>query len=149
MKKILKSAVLLAVIVSFSSCATIFTGTKDKISFDSNPQGAKVIIDGYTVCTTPCSTRIGRSLDGQDVQIKLDGYVTQVITLDQKFNAVSILNLGNLLGWGIDALSGSLKKYGRKSYIIDLEKRLSQLDVQTIEVDTEQKVVTMYVMEKN
>ena len=140
--------VIVFVAIFFSSCATIFTGTKDRIYFDSEPQGARVIIDRIEVCKTPCSENVKRELSSKTVEIKLDGYTTRFIKLDQSFNAVSVLNLLNgLVGWVVDAATGSLMKYDRKSYNIELEQRLSQVNVETIEVDTEGKILTFYVME--
>ena len=40
------SAVCLG-LLSLTSCATIFTGTTDKITFNSKPEGAKVYYKGY------------------------------------------------------------------------------------------------------
>jgi len=34
-----------------------------------------------------------------------------VITLESKFNAVSIINLRSVMGWGEDADTGALMKY--------------------------------------
>ena len=133
-----------------TSCATIFTGTKDTIRFDSNPQGAKIYIDGIEVCKTPCTTQIKRTLSAKFVQ-KLDEYETRVVTLDREFNPVSIINLGSLLGWAIDAATGSLMKYDRKAYNIELEKgnRTSMLQSPSkIEINTDEKIVDVYVFQK-
>ena len=144
---------ILAIASTFlmTSCATIFTGTKDTIRFDSNPQGAKVYIDGLEVCKTPCTTLVKRSLSEKLAEIKLDGYETRVITLDRKFNAVSIINLTSLIGWGIDAATGSLMKYDKKGYDIELEKdkRTSLLqNPSKIEINTDTKIVDVYVVQK-
>lgn len=131
-----------------TSCATIFTGTKDTIRFNSNPQGAKVYIDGFEVCNTPCTTQIKRSLSKKLAEIKLEGYQTKVITLDREFNVVSVINLGSLLGWGIDAATGSIMKYGKKGYDIELEKdnRTSLLqNPSKIEINTGAKIIDVYV----
>lgn len=150
----MKSKLLILAIAStflMTSCATIFTGTKDTIRFDSNPQGAKVYIDGLEVCKTPCTTQVKRSLSDKLAEIKLDGYETRVITLDRKFNAVSIINLGSLIGWGIDAATGSLMKYDKKGYDIELEKdnRTSLLqNPSKIEINTDTKIVDVYVAQK-
>ncbi len=141
----------IASIFLMTSCATIFTGTKDAIRFDSNPQGAKVYIDGLEICKTPCTTQVKRSLSDKLVEIKLDGYETRVITLDRKFNAVSIINLGSLIGWGIDAATGSLMKYDKKGYDIELEKdnKTSLLtNPSKIEINTDTKIVDIYVTQK-
>lgn len=105
-----------------TSCATILTGTTDSIRFDSNPQGAKVYIDGLEVCKTPCTVEVKRNLSEKLVKMRLDGYETSVITLDTEFNGLSILNFFNVLGWGIDAATGSIKKYVKKGHDIKLEK---------------------------
>ena len=111
---------LLASIVVFTSCATIFTGTSDRLTFTSEPPGAKVFIDGNERCITPCHVRVTRSINERDVAISLDGYYVRMITLDREFNLVSILNLVNALGWGIDALSGAIFQFEPESYHVTL-----------------------------
>ena len=122
--KNLNTLIALAIIASIgmTSCATIFTGTHDTISFKTTPPGVTVSKDGVDLCKTPCSTKIKRSLNDVDIELKLDGYDTKQITLDKEFNVVSIINLGNLLAWGVDALSGAVMKFDKKSYDIELTK---------------------------
>lgn len=144
MKKIF--TLIIVASLSLSSCATIFTGTKDQISFKTNPSGAKVMIDGLEVCTTPCTTKVARTLSNKNVEFKLDGYDTKIIALDKKFNAVSIINLFGIIGWGVDAATGSLMKYDRKGYDIELDsKKVSKFDFQKIEIDTKTKTASVYV----
>jgi len=142
---------LLTVLILFTSCGTIFTGTKDAISFNSSPSGAMIYKDGVELCRTPCRTRIKRSLSDVDIEFKLDNYQTRIITLDKEFNTVSIINLGFLLGWGIDALTGSLMKYDRKAYDIELTKdnKTSFLLPEKVNIDTKTNVVEVYVKSKN
>jgi len=132
-----------------TSCATIFTGTKDRITFNSTPTGATIYKDGVEQCKTPCTIRVKRSLGDTDIEYKLDGYETRLITLDKEFNIVSVLNLGNLLGWGIDALSGAVMKYDKKTYDITLSKnnKTSRIEPSKINIDTKKNVVDVYVME--
>ncbi len=148
----MKSKLFIAVLVSsflMTSCATIFTGSKDTIRFNSNPTGAKVYIDGLEVCTTPCSVKVKRSLSDKMAEIKLNGYQTRIITLDKKFNVVSILNLGGILGWAIDAATGSIMKYDRKGYDLTLEKdkSISSLlkNPSKIDINTQTETVNVYV----
>ena len=141
---------LLGVLCLLSSCATVFTGTKDRITFNSNPSGAMIYIDGVEQCRTPCSMEVTRSINDTDVEFKLDGYETRLITLSKEFNVISIINLGNLLGWGIDALSGAVMKYDRKIYDIILEnKTTSIINTTRINIDTKKKIVALYVAENN
>jgi hypothetical protein len=130
-----------------SSCATIFTGTRDVISFNSTPQGAMIYKDGVELCKTPCSFPMKRDFNDVSLQIKLDGYQTRVFKLDKQLNVVSVLNLGNLLGWGIDALSGSLLKYDRKQYdlVLEKDKMMTSIRPSQIMIDTKEKVVTLMV----
>lgn len=138
---------LMIALFLMTGCATIFTGTKDRIAFSSTPSGATIYKDGVEICTTPCNYRIKRSLNDTEVEFKLDGYETRLITLDKEFNLVSIINLGNLLGWGIDALSGAVMKYDRKSYDLKLtkEKSASLLQPSRIDIDTQANTVTLTV----
>lgn len=144
MKKIF--LVLTATVLLFNSCATIFTGTKDTIRFNSTPEGATVYIDGIEVCKTPCETNVKRSLNDKDVEFKLDGYKTRVITLDKSFNIISILNMGGMVGWAVDAATGSLMKYERKNYDIELEadKTISNIQPDKIDIDTKNNTVDLY-----
>lgn len=148
MKKILLSAAVVSLLST--SCATIFTGTKDRISFNSNPQGAVIYKDGVEQCKTPCTLKVKRSMTDTDLEFKLAGYETRLITLDKEFNTVSIVNLGNLVGWGIDAITGAVMKYDRKSYDIELSKsnRTSQINPARIDINTKSKEVKLYVQAK-
>ena len=82
------------------------------------------------------------------VEFKLKDYETRIITLSKSFNIVSVLNLADVIGWGIDALTGSIMKYDQKLYNIELDKKLSSLNPETIEIDTENKTVAIYVFEE-
>lgn len=130
-----------------SGCATILTGTKDRITFNSTPSGATIYKDGVEQCKTPCSFRVTRSINDTDIEYKLDGYETRLITLDKEFNLISIINLGNLFGWAIDAISGSIMKYDRKVYDITLSKdtKTSILYPSIININTKKNVVDVYV----
>jgi len=146
MRKHLLPIVIASMLIT--SCATIFTGTKDRISFNTTPVGAIIYKDGVEQCKTPCSFKVKRELNDTDIEIKLDGYETRLITLDKEFNLVSILNLGSLLGWGIDAISGSLMKYDRKAYDLTLSKNniTSLIKPAKIYIDTKKNVVDVYVI---
>lgn len=135
--------------LTFSSCATLFTGTKDRITFNSTPPGAKVYINGIEQGVTPFTMKVKRSLNDTDAEFKLDGYETRLITLSKEFNIVSVVNLGNLLGWGIDALSGSVMKYDQRSYDITLDnKKTAMINPDKINIDTENNIVELFVTEK-
>lgn len=149
MKNLLFIISLLILLVT-SGCATLLTGTKDTITFDSTPQGAIVYKDGLELCSTPCRVPIRRSLNRSEIEFKLDGYESRYFTLDKEMNFVSVVNLGNMFGWAVDVATGSLVKYGRKSYDIDM--RLSSLTrasgVAEIRIDTRRNIVDIYSTQK-
>jgi hypothetical protein len=147
MKKVLFALTVVSLVAT--SCATIFTGTRDRISFNTSVPGAKILIDGAELCTTPCTERISRKLGETEVQVKLDGYETKLIRLDKSFNVVSVLNLGNLLGWGIDVISGAVMPYGKKSYDIQMTKLngTAKINPNKIEIDTKSNTAVLYVIE--
>ena len=108
----------------FSSCATIFSGTRDEILFTSEPSGAKIIMDGYPVGKTPIMLDVRRNLGGRWVAFELEGYEPQYLKLETEFNAVSILNLTCLICWGVDLATGAATRYSLPSLYIEMEPEL-------------------------
>lgn len=125
MKNKLSIVLSLSIALSTTSCATIFTGTRDPITFSSNPEGAKVFHKGIEKCTTPCTVKIPRSLSKQTVTFEKEGFEKKEVKLTKNFNAVTLLNiiLGGAIGVGIDAATGSLIKYSPKKYDVELEAK--------------------------
>ena len=106
-----------------------------------------IYIDGLEQCRTPCSILVKRRLEDTEVEFKLDGYDTRIIKLSKDLNIMSVFNLGNLIAWGIDALSGAVMKYDRKSYDIILEgKKTSMIFPNRIDIDTKKKTVDLYII---
>jgi hypothetical protein len=105
-----------------SSCATLFTGTKQTVQIDSEPPGAKVLVDGIDRGYTPIGVSLKKGSDGQMVTLKYEGYKDKSFQPETTFNGVAALNLINLLFWGIDAATGAVWKYDPKYYKIELEK---------------------------
>lgn len=102
--------------ILFTSCATLFTGSTQRVYIDSNPKGAEIIIDGQKQGKTPANVKVDRELDalmdgGKAIQLKLDGYKNNGYELDAELNPVAIINLFNILFWGIDAVTGAITKY--------------------------------------
>lgn len=125
MKNNFSIALLAGIALSATSCATIITGTKDKITFNSTPEGAKVFHKGIEKCTTPCTAEIPRSLSKQMVTFQKEGFNDKEVKLTKKFNPVTLVNilLGGAIGVGIDAATGSLTKYSPKEYQVELEAK--------------------------
>ncbi len=113
---------LLCTALAMSSCATIFCGSKTRVTFESAiDRPATLTIDGrrHTNVTFPYTTKIRRGFDETVVKAEAEGYTTETVIIYKSFNAVSVLNLCDVLGWGIDAATGALMKPEFRFYQID------------------------------
>ncbi|MDG2437429.1 MAG: PEGA domain-containing protein, partial [Polaribacter sp.] len=85
MKKI--SIILIALVLLISTgCATIITGSKRLVLFETDPSGAKVFVNGFEKGKTPVQLKV-RADDRID--FRLDNYSERVVVMDSKFNAVA------------------------------------------------------------
>lgn len=123
----MKKTLLLALsAIVLSGCATIFTGSKKKVTFDANiRQPATITIDGYKYndITFPYTVKIKGGFNETLVQAESEGYEKTQIVIDKTFNAVSVINLFDVLGWGIDAASGAMMKPEYKFYEFEFKKK--------------------------
>ncbi|AJR04685.1 PEGA domain-containing protein [Siansivirga zeaxanthinifaciens] len=119
MIKRLSVLMLGCVLLLTTSCASILTGSKRNVLFESDPSGAKVFINGFEKGITPVQIKVKAD---DRVDFRLDNYKERVVVMDSNFNLVAILNGISIIGWGIDALSGSLKRVDTKYVKVTLEK---------------------------
>ena len=104
MKKIFT---LLLTSILITSCATIFTGGKGRVAMNTPSQsGTTVSVNGIERGTTPIQLKVKAD---DIITFEKEGFETKTVVVDSKFNAVAVLNLFSILGWGIDAITGSLK----------------------------------------
>ena len=123
--RIITLALPVLLLASLSSCATIITGTSDEITFNSIPEGAQVYEKGVEKCTTPCTLTVNRSLSEKLMELRKEGFENKYVSLTTEFNGVSLLNvlLGGVVGLGIDAATGSIRKFDTKVYEVSLESK--------------------------
>lgn len=120
------TALSFALLLLTSSCATIFTGTRDEILFTSEPSGVKVVMDGYAVGKTPIKLDVRRNLSGRWVTFEKEGYESQYIKLEAGFNPISIINLTCLLCWAVDLASGAVTQFKTPSLFVEMEPMLKE-----------------------
>jgi len=149
MKKI---TLILAVIILLSSCASILTGSKRNVLFESNPSGAKVFVNGFEKGVTP--TQIKVKADDR-IDFRIDDYKDRVIVMDSKFNLVSIINGFSIIGWGIDALTGSLKRVDTKYVKVTLESEpkttalkeyLKKGKITKVNINSKEKIIETFIV---
>ena len=129
-----------------TSCASILTGSKRTVLFETEPSGAKVFVNGFEKGKTPVQLKV-RADDRID--FRLDDYKERVVVMDGKFNLVAILNGFGILGWGIDALTGSLKRVDTKYIKVTLEKSdktafinyMENGKISKVNIDEENKII--------
>lgn len=121
MRKVL---VLCMICVLFSSCATIFCGSRKKIVLESNIDKVdKLDVDGrkYRNVTFPFPVKVKRGFSQSIVKGEREGYVPALLYIDKTFNAVSVINLLDIIAWGIDAATGAMMKPEFNTYELYFE----------------------------
>lgn len=119
-----KVTFLLAIIVLFNTgCATLISGTHERIYFNTQPEGAKVVINGVTEGTTPANIKVKKKVSTTFVTFKKEGYKDEKIILEKKLDLIYYFNIIGIVGFAIDPLSGAMYKYDKAFYEIELEKK--------------------------
>ncbi len=128
MKKVVLMMIAFTVLV-FTSCATILSGTSDEIRFDSDPEGASIMLDGLKLGKTPATVSIKRpGFGNKEITLKLDGYEDRTFMLQKEFNTMAICNLASWPGWVIDIVTGTIMKYSKTNYNVDLDPKAFNLN---------------------
>jgi PEGA domain len=105
MKKIF---LLVAVAFLFSGCALIFKGDSVRVTFNSNPQGASVLIDGNSIGLTPTESLL-KTNRSYNITFRLAGQQERTYILNNHVGALWIVLdvLGGLFPLIIDAATGA------------------------------------------
>ncbi len=97
-----------AAAVLLTGCATIFNGTRQEISVTSEPPGASVFVNNVSFGQTPTVIDLKRS-EKYTVLLELHGFKPFEMTFGRKLNTFFYVNIP-VVGWAVDALSGSMYK---------------------------------------
>jgi hypothetical protein len=129
---------LFAMIVSVGiiyGCASMMSGTTQRVTIDSDPQGATVTIgkkaekdgkvtltDTYTAGVTPLVVELPRRSSTM-VQLSKEGFETQNIELKRKMNnwVWGDIALTSLLSTSIDTSTGAVNEYKPGQYMVTLQ----------------------------
>lgn len=118
-KSIFHIFLLVMPLIFLSSCATILKGTSQDVTFNSDPQGATVIVDGQPMGATPVTVSL-RKNRYDDVTIQLEGYRTQSRPLSTSYDPIALVNIF----WDFsttDLISGAAFEYDPSSYYFTLQ----------------------------
>jgi len=116
-------ALSMASSLMMTSCATIVSGTTQKVSFNSTPANASIFINEVEVGKTPFQTKLERNKD-HNVVIKLEGFKPYETKLTRKFNAWYLGNIifGGLIGVIIDPITGAIYQLSPSEVNAQLEQ---------------------------
>lgn len=113
-------AALLSLTILFSGCATVIKGSDQTLTFNSQPDGAQVLLDGTSVGVTPLVVKVKKNTVSV-VSVKKDGYVTQMLPIEKKYDAVTLLSIF----WDYsttDLISGAAYEYVPNTFYFELKK---------------------------
>lgn len=106
-------------VVLLTGCASIISGTSQDITFDSNPQGAKVYLNGKIMGTTPFTFSASKN-KYHTLRVEKEGFTSINRTVEKSFDGVAVINIF----WDLsttDALTGAIYKYDESNYFFDLQ----------------------------
>ena len=112
MKKIISLTIIVAMLLSLSSCATILGGSKKGVRVTGNPPNAKVYYNGNYVGEAPINVKVPKNAQqgNSKITIKADNYKSQDVNLTRKwslgYSALDILF--GFVPFIIDAATGNI-----------------------------------------
>lgn len=132
----------LAVAIPFlTGCATIISGSNQKVNVNSTPSGAMARVDGNLAGVTPTIFTLERKVD-HTVEISKVGYRTATVILRHTMNGATAGNIlaGGFIGIGVDAISGAMYKLVPDRVDVTLEKQGNISDSEPVFVATPEVV---------
>lgn len=142
MKKISLLSLLL-----LSACGTVFSGSSQTITFDSNvKKGIQIYADGALVCNrTPCVVDIDRHSGPMTITAKAKGYEDYIAQNKTNINTVSWGNLISVYSWTTDFATSSMWKYSQDGIYINMEKKgMTPSEVSQFKADSKIKHFALY-----
>lgn len=122
MKKLLLLFLMIILSGIGGGCASIVSGTSQELTFQSQPDGATVTVNGKVIGKTPVTTMLKKKSD-QAVVFEKVGYNPQTMQLSTRLDPWFWGNivLGGLIGSTTDGLSGAVHEYTPNQYFVTLQ----------------------------
>lgn len=143
----LKHNILYSSLLLLGACGTVFSGSSQTITFDSNiKENIDIYANGALVCTkTPCVVDIDRGSAPLTIIAKAKGYEDSVMQDKAKINTVSWGNLLSVYSWTTDFATSSMWKYSESGVYINMRKRdLTAVELNKYNKDAKIKAFALY-----
>jgi uncharacterized protein YceK len=133
---------MVAIIVTIYGCASIMSGTTQRVTFDSEPQGATVtigkkakkggqvtLVKSINAGVTPLEVELPRR-GSTMVQLSKEGFETQTVELKRTINNWFLGDVALLspLSTSIDTSTGAVNEYKRGQYMVTLQPLTTQTE---------------------
>jgi hypothetical protein len=146
MKKIVSLLIIYLIMTLLQSCASVLSGTKQKMQVSTNPSGARVFVNGKDLqVITPAKVKIPRK-KSVTVTLQKTGYEDGQVEKQGDFNPVVIGNiaLGGIPGALVDLGTGAWWKYKDSNIFYDFTQNSKQVPAEdpTIRVGEATNMVT-------
>lgn len=111
----------LAVTILVGGCASIVTGTDQELTFNTEPSGATVSVDGEVLGKTPLTVAIKRGKN-KSFTFQKEGYKEHTSQLSTSTNPWVLGNVifGGLIGSTTDGATGAINEFQPNHYFISL-----------------------------
>lgn len=103
-----------------TGCATLFASGPDHIPVQSNPPGAKVLVDNIQVGVTPMVVSLDRKNSHGTIRVEAPGFEPYVTQRNKSFQAVAILNCLGLVPWVVDLVTGNYEAFDSTNISVSL-----------------------------
>jgi hypothetical protein len=116
---------LISLMISLeTSCATIVSTRYQSVTFESEPEGAKVIVGGRTIGRTPLTIPVERA-SKQTLSFEKEGYDAVTMPFTTITNVWFLGNAGVtfIFGSTIDHITGAVNEYSPSAYHITLKPK--------------------------
>ena len=117
---------LLAMVLIFSSCATVFGGKRNTISVEAgSPEKAQVYLDGEYLGETPFNTRISKYKlqEGSIIEIKKENYETMTYEVKRSAHVAYVISdLFGVIPLLIDVATGNIYRPNTNKIVYELEE---------------------------
>ncbi|MBU3700232.1 MAG: PEGA domain-containing protein [Candidatus Kapabacteria bacterium] len=115
---------VLALALLLQGCATVFKGSNELLTIQSDPPGARVIINGLEVGTSPAAALVNGTKN-QTILLVKDGYESRTVFVTSSIGAGWVIADVIFGFWPlvIDAATGNWKSLDESAVFTVLEKK--------------------------